>query len=373
MALINWSSSQTYWMLSPEMKSWNKTATKEAQARTKWIGKHIWIASSGTTRCEGLRWVGLGKDAFLSSAESLNRHVGATKKDVWLNVLPTYHVGGLSMFSRAHVLGGRVVDLSKQKWNAAEMMKVARKEKAAFVSLVPTQLFDLVKEGYHAPETLRAAFLGGAALDEKLYMQARELGWPVLTCYGMTETCAQVATASLESLKEKSKPKMQILSHAKLELREGKIAIRASSLADFVVSLHPERGFSLEDPRRDGWFVTEDLGAVEDGFVSIAGRTNDRVKVLGELVSLARIEEELKQFVSDSLCVLAAPDARKGQSLIAVVEKPQSLKALAADIEKYHQATSGLWHLDHWYAIDRIPRSSLGKILKAQILSYLGF
>lgn len=369
---MNWSSSQSHWMLAPDMKAWDKTATQDAESRTKWIRKHIWIASSGTTRREGLKWVGLSKDAFLAAAESLNRHVHATKKDVWLNVLPTYHVSGLTMFARAYVAGGRVVDLWTQKWNADRMIKVANEEKASFVSLVPTQLYDLVKAGHHAPKSLRAAFLGGGALDEELYGKAHALGWPILTCYGMTETCAQVATSRLEDVSSPTKPQMQILSHAKLETRDGRLAIQASSLTDFIVHLHPDKGFSLEDPRRDGWFLTEDLGEIKNGFVSIAGRTNDRVKILGELVSLVRVEEELKHFVRESFCVLPIPDARKGSALIAVVEKPKSLNALAQNMAQYRYHVSSLWHLDHWYAIDEFPRSPLGKILKAQILSYLG-
>ena len=114
------------------------------------------------------------------------------------------------------------------------------------------------------------------------------------------------------------------------------------------------------------------MGEVKNGFVSVSGRTNDRVKVLGELVSLVRVEEELKHFVKDSFCVLPIPDARKGHALIAVFEKPSSLKILAEDVTRYHQATSSLWHLDHWYAFDQFPRSSIGKILKARILSYIG-
>lgn len=370
--MINWSSMQSHWMLSPEMKAWDKTATKDAQSRTKWIGKHIWIASSGTTRREGLKWVGLSKDAFLSAAESLNRHVQAAKKDVWLNVLPTYHVSGLTMFSRAHVAGGRVVDLSKKKWNADHMIKVANEEKVSFVSLVPTQLYDLVKAEHRAPKFLRAAFLGGGALEEELYEKAHALGWPILTCYGMTETCAQVATSRLEDIDSPTKPKMKILSHAKIESRDGRLAIESTSLADFVVQLHPDKGFSLEDPRHNGWLLTEDLGEVQNGFVTVAGRATDRIKILGELVSLVRVEEELKNFVHEPFLVLPISDARKGHALIAVFEKPSSLGVLAENINKYHHATSSLWHFDHWYAIDQFPRSSIGKILKAQIQSYIG-
>jgi O-succinylbenzoic acid--CoA ligase len=350
----------------------DRKATRDAQERTRWITSHIWIASSGTTRREGLKWIGLSKSAFLTAAESLNRHVSATSKDVWLNVLPTYHVGGLTMFARAHQSNGQVVDLSHLKWQPTSMFKAVIETKASFVSLVPTQLFDLVKLNVRAPTSLRAVFLGGGALEESLYQQAHALGWPILTCYGMTETCAQVATSRLEDIASPQKPRMQILSHAEIETRAyGRIAIRASSLADFVVQLHPDKGFSLEDPRRDGWFLTEDLGEVKEGFVSITGRLQERVKVLGELVSLIRVEEELKRFLQDEFCVLAVPHDRKGQTLIAAVAT-RSLRETAEAIDRYHKETQKLWHLDQWYAVDELPRSALGKVMKQKLLATLG-
>jgi O-succinylbenzoic acid--CoA ligase len=370
-SLMDWTSQTSHWQILKHFSKTELALTRDAQARTSWIKKHVWIASSGTTRREGLRWVGLPKEAFLSAAESLNRHVSATKSEVWFNVLPTTHVGGLTMHSRAYVAGAKLVDLSDRKWNPVEALKVARQTKATFVSLVPTQLFDLVKNELPPPPSLRAAFLGGGALSDDLYLRARAIGWPILTCYGMTETCAQVATSTFEDLASAVKPRMQILSHAQIENRDGRLAIRASSLADFIVHLHPEKGFSLEDPRRDGWFLTEDIGEVENGFVSILGRVQDRVKISGELVSLTRVEEELGRFLEAPFCVLAVFSERRGSDLIAVIAAKSAQKTARA-IDQFHRKAQALWRLDHWYLIDELPRSALGKIMKAQLLAHLG-
>ncbi len=67
-------------------------------------------------------------------------------------------------------------------------------------SLVPTQVHDLVQCALACPPSLRAVVVGGAELDPVLGERARELGWPVLQSYGMTEAASQVATASLASL-----------------------------------------------------------------------------------------------------------------------------------------------------------------------------
>jgi O-succinylbenzoic acid--CoA ligase len=368
---MDWKSSSSHWQIPEQLNKSERTLTREAQARTAWIKKHIWIASSGTTRREGLRWVGLPKEAFLNAAEALISHVHASAKDIWFNVLPTTHVGGLTMASRAYVAGAKLVDFSKQKWQPARMSKAATDAKAAFVSLVPTQLFDLVEQKLAPPPMLKAAFLGGGSLNEDLYQKARALGWPILTCYGMTETCAQVATSRLEDISSPTKPKMKILPHAQIEIRNGRIAIRATSLADFVAHLHPEKGFSLENPLRNGWFLTEDLGGAENGFVTVLGRTQDRVKISGELVSLIRIEEELGRYLKSEFCVLNVPDERRGSSLIAVVAS-RSAKQTAKAIDEFQQQAPARWRLDHWYLVDELPRSALGKVMKAQLLAQLG-
>ena len=40
----------------------------------------------------------------------VNRHIEATESDTWFNVLPLFHVGGLSILVRAFLSGASVVN-----------------------------------------------------------------------------------------------------------------------------------------------------------------------------------------------------------------------------------------------------------------------
>lgn len=370
--MIDWTSSESHWQLPPHLSALDRRMVNEAKAHARWIRGHVWIASSGTTRVEGQRWVGVSKAAMLTSAEAVNRHLQVAKEDVWLNVLPLHHVGGLSIFTRAHLGGNVVHGFFSKKWNATDFSNGVEKNRATLTSLVPTQVFDLVQAGLRAPSSLRAIVVGGGVLSSELYERARALGWPVLPSYGLTECCSQVATAELASL-ETGLPKLKILSHVTLETREERLRIRSESLADFVLTVHPRSGLTLEDPRRHGWLLTEDRAELQDGFVRVLGRVGDRVKVLGELVSLARVEDELQRFVADPVCVLAVPHPRKGNALIAVVENPASLLRLEKDLDGFHGAANPLWRLEQCYTVDRFPRSELGKVRSAQLKAALGF
>src|SRR5712691_8408649 len=155
---------------------------------------HVWMATSGTTGA--LRLVALSKRAILASAEAVNRHLDATDRDVWLCVLPTFHVGGLGIHARAGLTGSRVI---ASAWDARQFIRTIAAENVTLASVVPAQVRDLVALGEPAPPSMRAIVVGGGALTLDLYSAAHALGWPVLPSYGMTEACSQIATAKGKS------------------------------------------------------------------------------------------------------------------------------------------------------------------------------
>jgi acyl-[acyl-carrier-protein]-phospholipid O-acyltransferase/long-chain-fatty-acid--[acyl-carrier-protein] ligase len=93
---------------------------------------------------------------------------------------------------------------------------------------------------------------------------------------------------------------------------------------------------------RDGWYVTGDLGTIdEDGFIRIVGRESRFAKIGGEMVSHLAVEEALTDVVgcaedgSPRLVVVSVPDRAKGERLVvvhtALEQSPAELrKALAA-------------------------------------------
>ena len=129
-------------------------------------------------------------------------------------------------------------------------------------ALVPTQVFDLVHAGRAAPASVRAIVVGGGALGSDLYTRARELGWPLLPSYGATECASQIATASLASLAADAFPELEILSHAEVRTdAEGRIAVRSPALLTGYATAG-----GLQAPKRDGWWRSEDRGAVDSGW-----------------------------------------------------------------------------------------------------------
>ena len=318
----------------------------------------------------------------------MNRHLDAGASDVWAHALPTFHVGGLGILARGWLSGARVVPSVTGKWNAARFHEVVGRERATLSALVPSQVHDLVAAGLASPPSMRAVVVGGARMDASLYAQARALGWPCLPSYGLTETCSQVATASLSSLSAPGCPiVLPVLGHA--EIRAGdeqRLAVRAESLLTCCAELD-DRGARAWDPKQDGWFPTEDAGRVGADGVEVFGRLSESVKVLGEFVSLPHVEEQARRWAAAEglsvlpgfdLAVAAPPHDRLGHEIVLAVACRAPLdaarrSAIEASLEadgrdrllSFEQVRRVAW-------VDEIPRTPLGKCRRALLARQVG-
>lgn len=354
---------------------------------------HVWIATSGSTAesIVGTKLVALSKQALRASAASVNKHLRSDSADVWAQVLPTFHVGGLGIEIRAALSGAKIVSalkpqsaslqLSEQllelRWDPVYFFEILEKEKCTFSALVPAQVYDLVSLQLKSPSSLRAIIVGGGAFEPELYRRARELGWPVLPSYGMTETASQIATASLDSLKHQGDfPELGLLSHAQAERNdEGFLQVQATSLFSCYAQNTPQ-GIRHWDPKKEGWFITEDKGEVICGNLIIEGRSKDYVKIGGEATNIARLRSVLEASAlaikpdgALKLALLDMPSERLGAEihLVSLLSEEETSKVVCAYAEKVLPFEK----IRKIYYLQDIPRTDLGKILWGRLRAQL--
>lgn len=338
---------------------------------------HIWLATSGTLQTDTLRLVALSKKAFAISAQAVNDHLQATSKDVWLNVLPSYHVGGLAIYTRAHLLGCQVFTNEDKKWSADRFVNLLKEHRATLSSIVPTQVFDLVGNELRAPENLRGVIVGGGALSETLYRRARALGWPLLPSYGLTECCSQVATAPLKSLASELVPDLVRLNHIKWHTNgEGSLMINSAALLSAYAFIREGRT-EIFDPKDSGWFVTEDLAEINGDLLILRGRKDDRVKVNGELVDLFAINRKILSMIhygnlNMAVQVIATPHERSGQQ-IDLVAPIKALNSLPPLVTTYNLSAPKIQRVHNIYFVDTVPQTVLGKVQVRRLLQELHF
>jgi O-succinylbenzoic acid--CoA ligase len=376
--LVDWGSSESHLLLNPRL---SKSETDGlVLSKLAQLPSHVWLASSGTTG--GLKLYALSKTAFLVSAEAVNAHLKVKKADIWLNVLPLFHVGGLSIWARAYLTNSRIVDRGQDAWSAEKFHGWTSESQATLTSLVPTQVHDLVQYGKPAPLSLRAIVVGGGALSPELYKNARKLGFRVLPSYGMTECCSQIATADLSSLADDAMdfPKYKILSHVQLKEEDGRLAVKTAALFTAQAIWRAGEVPYAEILWRAGeWYMTADAGEMQNEFLTNLSRHDDHVKISGELVSVSKVRGAWDQYYSTLVtnasttnwAMMAQANARLGAEIALIL--PHILQKLAPEwVRKFNATISPVERVRCVYYVDQIPRTPLEKINYADLKKNLG-
>lgn len=374
--MIDWKSDGTHVVLNPRIPAAEQARLERIVTEPSAPRSHVWLASSG--RSGARRLVALSKPALLASAASVNRHLGASSRDVWCKPLPSFHVGGLGIDARASLSGSRVVELDR--WDPKQFLALCERSAATLASLVPTQVWDLASAGLKPSRRMRAIVVGGAAMPAALYKRARALGWPLLPSYGMTECASQIATASLQSLEAKADqlPPLLLLSHLRARREpDGRLSFAGSSLLTLYMT---ERdGIAVfEDPKHDGWFTGEDHGSLleHDGStaIEVAGRASDFIKIGGEAVYLSRLDEILEEVIRAAglpdAAVISHPDARLSSVIhLAVATSDAGLATRVRDL--FSQSVLPYERPRRLFMVETIPRSALGKLLRQAMVEEL--
>jgi O-succinylbenzoic acid--CoA ligase len=372
--MIDWPSSEPHIFVNPRMPQFEKNKLNNMIQEYQLDG-HIFLATSGSTATQStdIKWVALKKSAFLTSACSVNKHLNCTKKDIFLNTLPHFHVGGLALFARAYLCGAQIIDIYNEnyKWNSKHFVDQLAANQITISSLVPTQVYDLVHHQLQAPPSLRGIVVGGGFLSKDLYMQACKLGWPLLPSYGMTECCSQIATALPDFQWHGEYPALTVLPHLYVNLSpNNRIEIAGESLLSGYI-LQSKDKVEFVDPKIDGKIMTSDVGEFtsnfpaacldpavkprddgqaktrddgqaktrDDGQVKtrddksgnllVYGRDDENIKINGENVSLNRLQNILEQIINSEAAhcdgaIISLPDARQGNKIAAVFSLPRS-------------------------------------------------
>lgn len=117
---------------------------------------------------------------------------------------------------------------------------------------------------------------------------------------------------------------------------------------------------------KDGWYVTGDIGIMDDdGFIRITDRMSRFSKIGGEMVPHGVVEDELHNRLGQSqvLAVTAIPDEKKGEKLVVIYAKD------AADGETLHRLLAesnipNLWKpgRDCYVPVESLPILGSGKL-----------
>ncbi len=129
------------------------------------------------------------------------------------------------------------------------------------------------------------------------------------------------------------------------------------------------------DVLRDGWYVTGDLGAIdEDGFLRLEGRLSRFAKIGGEMVPHIGIEEVLNRILGAEeegglqAAVTSVPDPKKGERLVVIhVALKEEPRAICEALAKAGLPNLYIPSPDAWYEVPEIPVLGTGKLALREV------
>jgi len=256
--------------------------------------------------------VSLSYGNYYYSALGTNEAIQLTSSDRWLLSLPLFHVSGLAILFRCFLAHATVV-VSK-----LALTEALQKYQISHLSLVPTQLYRMLKENLPLP-FLKKLFLGGGPIPDHIFHQAKQRGYPVTITYAMTETCSQICLSDTLSFPT-------VLSFRELKVVNGEILVRGQTLFQGYWK-GPEQLTLPVD--KEGWFATGDLAEYdENGHLKWKGRKDLLFISGGENIYPEEIERAMLKMNSLlEAVVVPIEDAEFGACPAAFISAEKSLSS----------------------------------------------
>ncbi|MEP7305983.1 MAG: class I adenylate-forming enzyme family protein [Acidobacteriota bacterium] len=234
--------------------------------------------------------------------------------------------------------------------------------------------------------SLQRVFCGSAPLSASLWTGIQQWSGTnqVVNAYGITETASWLAGTTLPEVVPADGLVGEIWGGTVKILKSGSTAHppgnaeecpRGESGHIWVNTPALMKGYlGREDLTTQvvshGWFVTGDIGFLDDGgFLHLSGREREEINKGGMKVHPTDIDMVVERFEHTvDVCAFAYEDALQGEDIgIAVVLEPNTTETRRGLYEWTLQHLGGHRVPRRWYVVDEIPRSSRGKVNRASI------
>ncbi len=263
------------------------------------------------------------------SPEAMHHFVDLTDKDVKLCAIPLSHIGGFIYIQNCIIFGITLVLMDR--FHPLEFLKNVVTYKVTCFHIVPpmyTALLTLKHLDQFDLSSLRWVVVFGAPSSKEILERFHRYcpNARLLNGWGMTETCPPNTVTPLNSDKIESvgkpAPNCEILivddQDKPLAAGEiGEIVIKGW----VVMQEYYKDSEATKAAKRNGYFHTGDLGRFDsEGFLYIAGRKKEMIKVAGQIVYAPEVEAALCKH-KDVLeaAVIGVPDTMRGEAVKAFV------------------------------------------------------
>ena len=340
------------------------------------------IYTSGTTgRPKGAR-VSYGN--FFYNAIGMGQAIDLTSRDVNLNVLPTFHIGGLGLYAcPTFHAGGTVVVM--RSFDPERFLQLIEEYQVTVFLLVPSiylMLEDHPTFEQYDLSTVRSWASGGSSLPAALVKRYAEKGIIIQQGFGMTETGPTVFIITREDAVRKAGSVGKPVLHTEVCIQDragqilgpdqvGELCIRGGNVTNGYWN-NPD---ATREAIRDGWLHSGDAARCDrEGFYYIVDRWKDMYISGGENVYPAEVESVIYNHPAVAeVAVIGVPHPQWQEvgKAVVVIKQGHSLREeelldfCRGKIARYKIPKSAVF-------VDALPRTAAGKVLKRKLQKEYG-
>ncbi|MBD1848392.1 AMP-binding protein [Cyanobacteria bacterium FACHB-63] len=305
-------------------------------------------------------------NSLMQLDESISEYIG----------VPVYHSFGFGRCRAVATAGGRFF-IPGNGFNPSEIRAMLKNREINAISAVPSLWRVLLANkdliGNYG-KRVRWIEIGSQYMSrqEKEELKALFPEARIVQHYGLTEASRTTLLEIHEAEGEALESVGQAFGSVAVKLtEEGRIAIRGE---------HVAQGYLIEGketPLKDdeGWFLTKDLGSLEDGYLYYKGRADDVINCGGIKVHPETLETKIyaRLGYSDGLAICRQVDPMRGEGfLVAVakdleVDQQQLREAVVQTIQELGvNAANAVTVIE----IDSLPKTATGKIQRKQLADW---
>ncbi len=335
-------------------------------------GSVVLFTSGSTGTPKGVE---LPESQLLFVARAVARHNCLSDQDRGFNSLPLFHVNAEVVGLLATLVAGATLVLDR-RFRRTGFWDLLAERRITWLNAVPAILAVLSKTGPLAfPAGLRFVRSASAPLPEPVRAALGDV--PLVVSWGMTEGASQITATPLGAPTRPGSVGVPVGSEVQVRGEDGRVLPAGELGALWVRGPGIVRRYLFgRVPERfdaDGWLSTGDLGSVSpDGWVSLAGRSDDVINRGGEKVYPAEVEDVLlgDPRVLEAVVVGRPHDVLGSVPVAYVIPQPgdEDDSDLAVDLTARAEA-----HLTRFrrpveiIVVADLPRAPTGKVQRAEL------
>ena len=261
-----------------------------------------------------------------NSALNWNKIVSFDLNDKYLNVLPLWHISGLSIFFRSIYFNFQSIISNYNKTKVSSLMQRCN---INCISVVPKMIDELIcLKNDSIFKNFKIIIIGGDRINENIFNYFKNFNKKAYISYGMTETSSGISGYFVNDV-DSYEPGFLGFPHTNtiVGINKGHIEIKSETVMKKYTN----------NKKCDDFFLTHDLGILQNNKLFYRSRSSNFIVSGGENINLNLIKNVIIGYNKDiKIKIAGVRNSKWGQIAVVFIEKNKhDVDAIKKHCERY--------------------------------------